>query len=309
MQNYMRAGILFFNVFIASAILLFGGSNLYAQVKVLRVEPGQTDPAIETVHSANLAVYDPRATSRHRLLFFIGGTGSKATNNLALAEVFAKWGYHVVSVDYENSVITVVYAHSLDPASFDHYRNTIITGAPGSDKIKVDPANSILNRFQKMLVYLVAHDPQGGWDQFLKDGQPAWGRIIVGGHSQGAGHAAYLGKMFDVDRVLMFSGPQDYLDDLHEPAPWQAGKSATPPSRFYAFLSENDPFNVHHQMANCALLMDLPKPQTLAVKPGETIQGDYHILINDFPAKRAHGSTVSTQFTNVWEYMVSTGGK
>jgi hypothetical protein len=210
-----------------------------------------------------------------------------------------------VSLDYENNVITVACAHSLDPAAFDKYRNAIVTGAPGSDKVTVDPANSILNRFQKLLVYLVAHDPEGGWDEFVAGGKPVWSRIIVAGHSQGSGHAAYLGKMFDVDRVLMFSGPQDYLDDLHRPAPWQAGASATPPSRFFAFLSQNDPFNVQHQVTNCMTLMQLSKVETMAVKPGEPVPGDCHILINDFPKKGAHGSTLSPQFTNVWDYMIT----
>jgi hypothetical protein len=99
------------------------------------------------------------------------------------------------------------------------------------------------------------------------------------------------------------------MDNLDKPAPWQAGDSATPPSRFFAFLSENDPFNVHHQVANCAMLMRLPKPETLAVKPNEVIHGTCQILINDFPSKQAHGSTLSTQFTNVWKYMVTANDK
>lgn len=300
----MSACTFFRNIVVILTILFFGSSHLHAQLKILYVEPGQTDAAIETVHGPNLALYDPHATPRHRLFFFIDGTGSKATNSLTMASVFAKWGYHVISLDYENNVIATASAHSLDPTAFDRYRNAIVTGAPVSDKIKVAAANSILNRFQKLLAYLVAHDPQGGWDQFMTNGKPVWNQIIVAGHSQGSGHAAYIGKMFNVDRVLMFSGPQDYLADLDKPAPWQAGESATPPSRFFAFLSKNDPFNSQHQVANCTLLMRLAKPETLAVKPGETIHGDSQILINDFPQKNAHGSTLSPQFTNVWAYMV-----
>jgi hypothetical protein len=308
-ENYMRAYTGFCNVFIALVFLFFGNSNLYARVKVLYVEPEQTDPAIETVHSPHIALYDPQVIQRSRLFFFIAGTGGKATNSVAMDTIFAKWGYHAISIDYENNIIAVAFAHSLDPTSFDRYRKAIITGAPVSDKVKVSAANSILNRFQKLLVYLVQHDPQGGWGQFVEDGKPVWNRIIVAGHSQGSGHAAYIGKMFNVDRVLMFSGPQDYMDDLGKPAPWQADDSATPPSRFFAFLSENDPFNVHHQVANCTLLMHLSKPETLAIKPGETIHSDCQILINDFPKGRAHGSTLSTQFTNVWDYMVTANNK
>jgi hypothetical protein len=290
--------------YLSIVLFFFLAVSVYAQVTVLRVEPGQTDPAIATVHGPHIAVYDPGVVSNHRLFFFIGGTGSNPSNSMAVYRTFAGWGYHVVTVDYENNLFTTALAYSHDPASFDHYRDAIITGVPVSDRIKVDKANSILNRFQKLLDYLAEQDPKGGWDEFLKHGKPAWDRIIVGGHSQGSGHAAYIGKMFHVDRVLIFSGPQDYLDDLHEPAPWLDEKSATPSSRFYAFLSQNDPFNIHHQEANCAMLMHLAGPKTVAVEPGEAIHGDYQILVNDAPKKSAHGSTISTQYTNVWKYMV-----
>ena len=56
-------------------------------------------------------------------------------------------------------------------------------------------------------------------------------------------------------------------------------------------------------------LMGVSKLQTVAVKPGEPIQGDYQILVNDFPQKSAHGSTLSKQFTNVWQYMITEHGK
>ncbi len=290
----------------ALMFLFLGNANLHAEVKVLRVDPHQTDSAIVTVHGPHIAVYDPQAAPRHCLFLFLVGTKSKATGSLPIDSAFAQWGYHAISLDYEDNVVAVSRAHSLDSTSFGRYREAIVTGDPVSATIQVNPANSILNRFQKLLVYLVKHDPGGGWDEFLANGHPVWSRIMVAGHSQGAGHAAYIGKLFRVDRVLMFSGPQDYMDDLHKPAPWLARKSATPPSRFFAFLNLEDPFNVHHQIANCVVLMNMSKPNSLRVKPGEVIRGDYHILINNFPTKQHHGSTLFPQFENVWEYMAKT---
>ena len=280
--------------------------DVHAQIKLLHVDPQQTDPAIEEVQGPHIALYDPQVASTHLLFLFIVGTGSKAESSLPIDSAFAKWGYHAISLDYEDRVLAVACAHSQDSACFDHYRDAIINGAPVSEKISVDPANSILNRLQKLLVYLVNHDPDGGWGEFVDNGQPVWSRIVVAGHSQGSGHAAYLGKMFKVDKVLMFSGPQDYLDDLDKPAPWQAGPSATPPSRFFAFLNVNDPFNVHHQIANCSVLMDLKKPETLMVEPDQAITGNYRILINS-ETERAHGSTLLPKFENVWKYMATAG--
>ena len=287
-------------------VALTACASVSAQVKVLRVDPQATDAAIAEVHGPHIAVYDPQAASAHRLLVFFVGTGGRAEGSLALDSAFARWGYHAISLDYEDNVVAVSCAHSTDSACFDHYREAIVTGAPVSEKIRVDKADSILNRLDRLLVYLVQHDPNGGWGEFVADGQPAWSRMVLAGHSQGSGHAAYLAKMYEVDKVLMFSGPQDYLDDLDRPAPWQALPSATPGSRFFAFLNENDPYNVHHQMANCAVLMGVAKPATEMVTAGETIQGDYRILVNSLTTN-PHGSTVLPEFENVWKYLAAAG--
>ncbi len=283
------------------------GAIARAQVKVLRVDPQQTDPAIRAVHGPHVAVYDPQVASNHRLLVFFVGTGGRAERSTWIVSTYATWGYHAISLDYEDNVVAVTCAHSQDPKCFDHYREAIVLGAPGSGKIHVDRANSILNRLQKLLVYLAQHDPSGGWGQFVANGQPNWSRMVVAGHSQGSGHAAFLGKMYKVDRVLIFSGPQDYLDNLHEPAPWQSRPSATPPARFFAFLSKKDMFNIHHQIANCKVLMETSKPKMEHVKPGKGVHGHPQILINDWKiAKQAHGSTLRREYEKVWKYMATT---
>lgn len=292
--------------------LLMATALCVAQTTVLRVDPRDTDASIETVHGPNLAVYDRQAlqAAQPRLLLFLVGTHAKPEGTLKLDTAFSRWGFHAISLDYENNVVTVICAHSKDADCFDRYRQTIVTGASGSEKIQVDPANSILNRFDKLLAYLVKHDPTGGWDDFVANGKPLWSRIVVAGHSQGSGHAAYLGKMFAVDRVLIFSGPQDFLDDLHEPAPWQSGPSATSPARIFAFLNLKDEFNEQHQIANCSVLMNLSpeqaKQETAMVEPGEAIEGNPRILVNDIATKDHHNSTLLPEFENVWKYMATT---
>jgi hypothetical protein len=287
----------------AFLIATLGNLAVNAQVRVLHVDPQQTDSSIEEVQGPHVALYDPQVASSHRLFVFLVGTNGKAEGSLAIDRAFAKWGYHAIGLDYEDKVVAVSCAHSADSACFDNYRNAIVTGAPVSDKIKIDSANSILNRLQKLLAYLVKQDPEGGWDEFVADGQPTWSSLVIAGHSQGSGHAAYIGKLYAVDRVLMFSGPQDYLDDLDKPAHWQARPSATPPSRFFAFLNLKDPFNEQHQIANCIVLMGLSKPDTAIVEPGEIIHGNPQILINNIDTKRPHGSTLLPDFENVWKYM------
>lgn len=295
--------------------MALGAVDLHAQDKVLRIEAPQTDPAIESVEGPQLAIYNPQVESNHRLFLFFVGTNGKPQGSLNIESAFADWGYHAIALDYENHVVTVVCAHSADPACFDHYRDAIMTGDAVSDKITVSRDNSILNRINKLLAYLVVQDPDGGWSEFFADGQPVWSRIVVAGHSQGAGHAAYLGKMFPVDEVLMFSGPQDYLADLDRPAPWLARPSATPPSRYFAFLNVADPYNVHYQIANCSVLMGVAHPATPLIQPGEEIKAggaigvNAQIFLNDADPQHAHGTTLLPEFNNVREYFARIGAQ
>ena len=79
---------------LAFFVLVLGSLSLHAAVEVLRIDPHQTDPAIQTVHGPHISVVDREAIPRHRLLLFLVGTGAKATDSLELDTAFAKWGYH-----------------------------------------------------------------------------------------------------------------------------------------------------------------------------------------------------------------------
>jgi pimeloyl-ACP methyl ester carboxylesterase len=279
-------------------------TKLAAQINVLSVHPDKMNPAIQEVHGPNIALYDTSIQSQDKLIFMIQGTGGSAAGMRSVDSVFAAMDFHVVSIDYKNNVISTICAHSKDQSCSERFRREIITGKPLSNKTKVDSVNSILNRFKTFLRYLVKDDSEGGWNKYMKDGRPQWSHIIVAGHSQGAGHAAMLGKMFKVNRVLIFSGPQDYLEDLDMPSPWLSKKSATPENRYFAFLNLKDPFHVKYQIANCKKLMRHIHPDTLRVHPGVSIQGNHHILVNNISTNDPHGSTLVAEFKNVWAYML-----
>ncbi len=275
-------------------------------VRLISVIPGWTDPAIETVHGPSIAVYDPKIDTLNKLVLFLVGTGGSATPTWTMDSIFASMGYYAVTLDYENNVVAASLGTDSDTAAFGNYRDEIVTGAQVSSAVSVDSANSILNRLTKLLVYLEQTDTAGAWGQFVQNNQPLWSRIIVAGHSQGSGHAAYIGKMYDVSRVLMFSGPQDYMSAYDRPAPWQYDKGATPPTSYFAFLHQNDPYNVNHQVANCMALMNTQRPATLSnVSPGNTITGNWRILITDISTNSPHASTILPEFSNVWNFMLT----
>ena len=145
----------------------------------------------------------------------------------------------------------------------------------------------------------------GGWNEFIKHNSIQWNKIIVAGYSQGSGHAAYIGHHYHVNRILLFSGPQDYRAVYHSSAKWLSQKSKTPASSFFAFLHIKDPFDVNKQMTNCSVLMHTGLPNSAIVMPGAAVFTHKHILVSTIVTDNPHGSTLFPVFKNVWEYMLT----
>jgi hypothetical protein len=89
-------------------------------------------------------------------------------------------------------------------------------------------SGSIIGRVGALLIYLAkTRSCEEGWLSFLSDEASSllagevewtiseiircirWTRVILSGHSQGAGHAAYIAQQIEVARVVLFSGPQE----------------------------------------------------------------------------------------------------
>lgn len=297
MKNYFHFILLF--------CLLGAAGEGSAQVKLLRVRPFVTDTAIVEVHGPHIAEYDSTMPAGGQgLVLMIQGTGGRALGCRKFDSCFARMGYHVISIDYPNDVITTVCSDSPDSACFDGFRQEILFGSPVSEKVKVDSVNCIVNRFAVFLRWLAVNDPAGEWGDFLDGGQPRWDRIVVMGHSQGAGHAAYLGKRYALKGVVMLSGPQDYLKVFNRPAPWQGLPGQTPASRQFAFLNLQDPFNYSFQLADVAAVTGFSPSDTTMVVAGGTVGGERHIFVNDLDTQDHHGSTMNEVFVPVWKYIM-----
>lgn len=63
---------------------------------------------------------------------------------------------------------------------------------------------------------------------------------MVGGHSQGAGMAAWIAKRHKVRRVVLFSSPWDTTGPDRRPSPWLYVRPATPPSRWHAVYNSRE---------------------------------------------------------------------
>ena len=103
------------------------------------------------------------------------------------------------------------------------------------------PADAIESRLLSLLRYLVQHRPGEGWSQFVTAGNSvAWAKVSIGGHSQGAGQAAYIGKTRRVFRVGMYAGPSDWVDASNAPPNWFRLSPSTPANAFFGFIHNPD---------------------------------------------------------------------
>jgi hypothetical protein len=107
----------------------------------------------------------------------------------------------------------------------EQHNDAIFGGTYGAERIyseaefwaPVDPLDSIVGRLGLLLMKLHELYPKEGWNHYYKKPKqdyPAtprlnWKLLAFMGHSQGAGHAAFLAQIKKLGGAVMISGPQD----------------------------------------------------------------------------------------------------
>jgi hypothetical protein len=194
----------------------------------------------------------PDSGANGKLMLWLNGSGGHPGGKEALPDptknvlaAAASLGYAVLAVSYA-STTSVGSLCKQTAGCFLPTRKSIILGAAqpnaatGVSTIKTD--EGIVDRVVRALGYLAARDPAHGWGAFLSsvdttlpaDQRIRWSAVTAAGHSQGGGHAAAIGKLFAVARVLQFSATCDNVGGV--PAGWTAagtGTWATDPTMFY----------------------------------------------------------------------------
>jgi hypothetical protein len=212
-----------------------------AQAVVYRISPSATDPQITRFNVAeNWVFYNQRASASADLFLYLPGTSP--TENGQPFDHFQQFfrtatdaGYNVLALQYDNHpAVAQLCPRVPDPSCAGAVREKRAFGDNVTQIIDDTPAESILNRLVKALEYLVAQHPDQNWGRYLSGQTPNWSRIAIGGHSQGAGMAAYIAKRVEVARVVLLSGPWDFSMPGRVASPWLSMPSATPPNRWYA---------------------------------------------------------------------------
>jgi hypothetical protein len=289
------------NVRILLWIVLLPATSM-GQVQLHRILPSETQSNMKNVHSTHIARTPDTRTAKKKLLVCIVGTGGRAEGMAALDSFANGLGYHTISLDYENNVISTVCRTSVDSTCFDSFRQEIVFGTPVSDSVHVDSINSIYNRLHQALKTLASRFPSEGWESYLTANAINWSRITVCGHSQGAGHAAYFGKYFALDKVIAFAGPQDFSDVYQRPAPWIRKNGKTSPNRYFAFLHENDPFGFVKQQQCDYALTSTRKSAVVSSHESGFEQANVYFIQSE--SQNPHGSMMSTEYAAVWKMLL-----
>lgn len=224
---------------ISFVFIVFFGLPLFGQSVIMdSVSPRVTDNNIET-GAYNLRHYILRTNqdTMNTLVVFLPGTYRAPANYKFMMEELALLGYHVIGLMYKTDpAVNPICRTTNDETCHWRARMETIDGTDRHPTVSVNVANSIINRLEKVLQYLVNTKPTGGWQQFYSSSQIQWDKIIVTGHSQGASLAGVIGKSFPVKRVVMWS-VMDFLNSGKIPD-WV--NNTTRHERYYAFIHPKD---------------------------------------------------------------------
>jgi pimeloyl-ACP methyl ester carboxylesterase len=296
------------NNYFVIAILISFVKIGFSQTQTFYVKPIQTDINYSAIEDSNYVVRNI-TTNLNKLVLFIGGSYSSPKDYSLFCQYPASIGFDVISLKYPNNVAAFSAGTSSDSLVFNKYRQELCFGTPTTTLLAVDTLNSIYTRTLKLIQYLAFTYPSQNWGQYLATPTTLdWSKIIVSGHSQGSGHACYLAKYFPVERLLMFSGPNDYSTYYNRPANWLRQSGITPIIKYFNFLHIQDeivPFN--YQFSNIKALGMLQADDTTIVDGLSIPFSNSHCLYTNIPAVSYHNSTIGAYpaLPMVWNYMLT----
>ena len=266
------------------------------------IAPATTNAAIVTGASTHVVTNpDPLIAAKGRLFVMLPGTGGTPRNQRLILRTGPPRGYHAIGLAYPNEqAINGLCATSPVDDCTGLARREVITGEDTSSLVAVDAANSIGGRLTALLIHLHRLYPTEGWGQYLVEGRPTWSSITVAGHSQGGGHAAYMAKLYLLDRSVMFSSPGDTGAARGTLAPWLGLPNVTPAARQYGFTHTADELVAYNLAIASWQRLGLDAfGQPVSVDGAASGYGGSHQLVTSAPPNpastrdaAAHGATV-----------------
>ena len=308
-------------VVVLGILVCAGPQAVWSQTEYL-IDPADTDQEIDEWLQSHVVEIDRAVPAEDVLLLHFPGSFDIPTNSKLILQHAARRGYPAIGLRYPNSwTVNSLCRSSTDSECFEKVRLEILDGVDRTDILVITEANSISNRLGKLLQYLDQEHPDDDWGRFLDgDHEVIWSKVIVSGHSQGAGHAAMVAHVHEVVRVGMFAGVTDYSNYFEGPAGWVSDEGATPVDVHFGFGHAND------GLVPPEMLLEIWTAQGLAAEgepvnidgeeppyggshmfftstePAETGSYEYHnsVVIDFYTPKFEDGSP---RFAEVWDHM------
>jgi len=297
------------------------------RIRVEYIDPLHTDPMMTPLtdlpdsinRNLDHLIAVPKTLSTDGVLYVhLPGSGGLPEDYQLITKHAAKLGYHVINLAYPNwPAVRTLIQDQTDPQLPEQIRRERLFGENQTNLIKVTPVDCIENRIVRLLEYNSLQYPDEQWDQFLYENHTLrWDRIVVGGHSQGAGHATYLAKLYKLRGIILFAGPGDYVKDYGS-APWLFKENMISSEDMYGFTHRLDPVSRLFFNHQSLLGMDVfGSPQRVDGKTSDELQS--HILtswILDIPESNFHNAVAVDDYIpsawdtpiyeQVWTYMFS----
>ena len=210
------------------------------QAQTLRTEsilPAATDQAIDQALGPHYVAYGLDVAHRGRLFVYLHGLGGVASGATELIKTAAELGFHAVGITYVNEVVPFASCGTVSSQCYEDLRREMLDGVDRSPFVDISPANSVVNRVRRLVEHLEQLHPGEGWGSFAPSGEPAWGSIVVWGHSQGGANAAMLARHVALAGVAMSGQATDFVNG--QPASWWS-THLTLTQRMYGFCHTQD---------------------------------------------------------------------
>ena len=206
------------------------------------VAPQVTDARIDNWLDSHYVAINRAGNTMDRVLLFLPGSFGAPLRQRLIVQLAAWLGFNAINLSYPNSwTVGGLCRDTGDHDCHEKVRLEIIDGVPRTDLVNMGgSAQSILNRFGRLLMHLADERPDEGWARYLDGSVPRWQSVVVAGHSQGGGHAALLGKLWPVHRVILLGAPADHDRATDSLAPWIGKPGATPAERYFGFAHRLD---------------------------------------------------------------------
>jgi pimeloyl-ACP methyl ester carboxylesterase len=229
-------------------VLLFAAAHAWSQQSfqpipltgkaIYTIAPTTADPGLVTTENQdNIAIF-PEGTPRPELFVWIPGSNGHPKGDSSMLATAATGGYRVIGLQYnDHGTAEHLCGETDDPECYTRLRQERFEGGMPDASAPNTSAEGIEHRLTMLLKYLTANHPDEGWGQYLDGDHPAWRKIVLAGHSQGAAMVAYIAKQHEVDRAVLFSGAADgvgHTAATRKWSTWLTEPSKTPMNRWYA---------------------------------------------------------------------------